>query len=185
MNYDKLIGSRIKRAREAAGLSQNGLSEALKARGLSLPGQTIYKIEQGTRKVLAAELPIFGDSLGVPAANLLGLTNDRSPLLSAGGRLTEAMDNLRSSALSYGRAMLSFAQAADRIEEPHPDDESWASGPLLRQTPGWIATAHVLDSIEATRTLNRIGPEVTGRHAQAVLDALRAEQEHFHGAADG
>lgn len=183
MNQDELIGARIKRAREAAGLSQNGLAGMLKARGLSLPGQTVYKIEQGIRKVLASELPIIGSALGVPAATLLGLGEDRGPILVAGSRLLEASNNLQAAALAYGRAMLSHAQAADDAEVLHPSDEHFATESLIRQTPGWIATADVLGSIESALKLNRVN--LTGKHSKAVIDALRSEHDLFHGERDG
>lgn len=183
MNMDEVIGSRIRNAREAAGLSQSGLSSALGVRGLQLPAQTIYKIEQGKRKVLASELPVFGSALGIPAANLLGLGEDRGPLLVAGSRLHEAGNNLQAAAIAYGRAMLSHAQAADGSELLHPSDERFVTESLIRQTPGWMATADVLASIESTLKLNRVTLE--GRYSKSVLDALRAEHDHFHGASDG
>lgn len=183
MDQDEAIGGRIRRAREAAGLSQSGLAGMLKARGLPLPAQTIYKIEQGKRKVLAAELPVLGDALGVHAANLLGLGEDRGPLLIAGSRLHEAGSNLQAAALAYARAMLSHAQAADSAESLHPSDERFARDSLVRQTPGWMATSDVLGSIEASLKLNRV--TISGDHSTAVLEALRAEHEHFHRRSDG
>lgn len=183
MNMDEEIGSRIRNAREAAGFSQSGLAAALTARGLPLPAQTIYKMEQGKRKVLASELPIIGSALGVPAANLLGLGEDRGPLLVAGSRLHEAGSNLQAAALAYGRAMLSHAQAADAVERLHPSDERFATESLIKQTPGWMATGDVLGSIESTLKLNRV--TLAGKHSKAVLDALRSDHEHFHGKRDG
>ncbi|WP_307218417.1 helix-turn-helix domain-containing protein [Microbacterium sp. SORGH_AS_0888] len=180
---DVLLGQRIRNYRESAGMSQADLSRALEARGLNIPSTTVYKIEHATRKVLASELPIFGAALGVPAANLLGLGEDRAPLHDAGGRLEEASRNLETASLAYARAMLSFALAADAMRELHENDEYFVTESLIRQTPGWVATANVIGSIDASLKLNR--REVTSPHARAVLDALKREHDHFHEDADG
>ena len=164
-------------------MSQADLAASVTARGLSFQPSTVYKIEQAKRKVLASEVPVIGSALGIPAANILGLGEDRSPLLTAGARLEESLRHLQFSALAYARAMLAFAQAADAAENLHPNDYHYAAESLPRQTPAWIASADVLGSIEATLKLNRV--EVTGDHAKAVISALKADRDKMHGPDDG
>lgn len=181
--HDEEIKQRIKAAREAKGMSQADLAGYMDARGYEFKQQTINKIEKGDRKVSAAELVALASSLGVSAANLLGLGEDRTPLLMAGARLEEAMRHLDSSSIAYARAMLSYTQAADGIEQIHASDEEFIRESLFRQTPGWMATAHALDSLEATLKLNRV--KLEGEFSTGLLQAMRDENNLLHGEGNG
>lgn len=181
--HDDEIKQRIKAAREAKGMSQADLAGYMDARGYEFKQQTINKIEKGDRKVSAAELVALASSLGVSAANLLGLGEDRTPLLMAGARLEEAMRHLDSSSVAYARAMLSYTQAADGIEQIHASDEEFIRESLFRQTPGWMATAHALDSLEATLKLNRV--KLEGEFSTGLLQAMRDENNLLHGEGNG
>lgn len=181
--HDDEIKQRIKAAREAKGMSQADLAGYMDARGYEFKQQTINKIEKGDRKVSAAELVALAGSLGVSAANLLGQGEDRTPLLMAGARLEEAMRHLDSSSIAYARAMLSYTQAADGVEQIHASDEEFIRESLFRQTPGWIATAHALDSLEATLKLNRV--KLQGEFSTGLLQAMRDENNLLHGEGNG
>ena len=63
------LPSRLKQAREAAGLSQGQV-----ARLLNLHRPTITEIENGNRKVSAEELALFANTYDVSPTWLLGLT---------------------------------------------------------------------------------------------------------------
>ncbi len=71
--YGLIAGKRIKAAREALGLSQDGLSERT---GKKLGGRRIGNWEQGTREVGIQEAIILGEALGEPPAYLMGLVDD-------------------------------------------------------------------------------------------------------------
>lgn len=160
-------------------MSQTDLAGYMSARGFDFKQQTINKIEKGERKVSAAELVALASSLGIEAANLLGSGESELPLATAGGRLEEAAANLRAASIAYGRAMLSYAQTADDLDDPHANIVRFISEGLLSQTPGYYATGDVVGSLEATLKLNRIN--LTGEHALALMKALRAEHDRFHG----
>ena len=63
------LSSRLKQAREAAGLSQGQV-----ARLLDLHRPTVSEIESGNRKVSADELTLFASTYDVSPTWLLGLT---------------------------------------------------------------------------------------------------------------
>lgn len=176
--HDDEIRRRVKAAREAKGLSQSELASSMNARGSDFKQQTINKIEGGDRKVSAAELVALASALDTSAASLLGLGEDRESLLIAGARLEEAMRNLHSSSMAYGRAMLAYAMAADGIETLHTNDEHFIKAGLLKQTPGWIASGDVFHSLVATLGVDRV--QVLGEHATALLAAIEAEHDLLH-----
>jgi transcriptional regulator with XRE-family HTH domain len=64
---DETLGQRVARLRESAGMTQKRLGELL---GLSPPA--VWAWENGTRKVLAGEVPRIARALGVSAADVLG-----------------------------------------------------------------------------------------------------------------
>lgn len=178
--HDEEIARRLRTTREGLGLSQEALAELMSVRGFDFRQQTVNKIENNQRRLLASELVAFADSLGVGVADLLGLGSDRGPIVVSGARLEEATRNLQHASLAHARAMLGFALAADAAENLHANDAYYADGPLIEQTPGWVATADVVGSLEATMKANR--REITGERAQSVMRALKAEHEHFHSA---
>lgn len=179
---DEELARRIKRTREQFGMSQDALAQRVSARGPDFRQQTVYKIEQNQRKVLASELLAIADALGVPPMDLLGIGNDRAPLVSAGSRLEEAQRQLLSSANAYARAMIAYAQAADRSTHLHELDADYARTALTRQTPAWVASSSV-EQIEATLKLNEI--ELAPGFALETMTALRTDYEQFHGGSDG
>lgn len=67
MGTVKDMGARVRAAREAAGLSQQQLSELV---GVSRPG--VSKIESGQRDVSAAELAVIATVVGLTVDDLLG-----------------------------------------------------------------------------------------------------------------
>ena len=176
--HEEEIRRRLRSAREAKSMSQTDLAGYMNARGFDFKQQTINKIEKGERRVSAAELVGLASSLGIEAANLLGSGESGLPLATAGGRLEESAANLRAASIAYGRAMLSYAQTADELDDPHANIVRFIKEGLLRQTPGFYATGDVVMSLEATLKLNRV--ELKGEYSQAVMAALRAEQERFH-----
>lgn len=64
---DRVIGQRIRAAREAAGLGQTALGEAI---GIAF--QQIQKYENGTNRVTAARLFEICQVLKVPIASMFG-----------------------------------------------------------------------------------------------------------------
>lgn len=180
---DEEIATRIKETRERLGISQGALAQTLAMRGHDFRQQTVYKIENNQRRVLASELVAIADALDVTATSLLGVTTDRAPILLSGARLHESGRNLQAAAVAYARAMLSFAMAADSATALHPGDEQFANEGLLKQTPAWMVSADAFLNLEANFKINR--PEEFGPHAMAVLETLRVDYNHFHGKHDG
>ncbi|MHA3723474.1 helix-turn-helix domain-containing protein [Leucobacter sp. HY1910] len=176
--HEEEIRRRVRSVREAKGMSQTDLAGYMNARGFDFKQQTLNKIEKGQRRVSAAELVALASSLGVEASNLLGGGDSGVPLATVAGRLEEASNTLRGAAIAYGRAMLAYAQTVDGLTDPHANIVQFASDGLTRQTPGWVASGDVLGSLEATLKLNRV--ELTGHHALAVMEALRADHDKFH-----
>lgn len=178
---DDEIARRIEAARTAKGLSQADLAAFMTSRGYEFTRQTVYKIENVKRRVLAAELISIADCLGLTASELLGLGADRAPILLAGARIEESQRNLQTAANAYGRAVLSYAQAADDATNLHENDAAFARDSLPRQTPAWIASM-TCDNIRASL---RREPEQHGEHVQAVIESLNADYRHHHGTSDG
>ncbi len=143
-------------------------------RDASFRQQTIYKIEQGRRRVLAAELIAIAQALDTSPAALLGLDEERTPVVAAGARFEEARRNLETSAMAYGEAMVSLARVADNAEQLHEVDKGFVSGPLLRQTPGAIASGDVAIAMEVST------PSPRGPLTEAVLKAMKAEKERLN-----
>lgn len=68
-----LSGERVRRAREQAGLSQEGLAARLQLEGLGLTQKAISRIETGERVVADYELLYLSRALGVGVLTLLGV----------------------------------------------------------------------------------------------------------------
>ena len=67
-----LCGSRVREARQWAGISQDELSVQLQLRGLQVGQMAVSRMETGKRIVPDYELPIIADALRVTVEWLLG-----------------------------------------------------------------------------------------------------------------
>lgn len=67
-----LCGSRVREARQRAGISQDELSIQLQLRGLRVGQMAVSRMETGKRIVPDYELPIIADALRVTVEWLLG-----------------------------------------------------------------------------------------------------------------
>ena len=67
-----LCGSRVREARQRAGISQDELSVQLQLRGLQVGQMAVSRMETGKRIVPDYELPILADALRVTVEWLLG-----------------------------------------------------------------------------------------------------------------
>ena len=67
-----LCGSRVREARQLAGISQDELSVQLQLRGLQVGQMAVSRMETGKRIVPDYELPILADALRVTVEWLLG-----------------------------------------------------------------------------------------------------------------
>ena len=67
-----LCGSRVREARQRAGISQDELSVQLQLRGLQVGQMAVSRMETGKRIVPDYELPIIADALRVTVEWLLG-----------------------------------------------------------------------------------------------------------------
>lgn len=67
-----LCGSRVREARQRAGISQDELSVQLQLRGLQVGQMAVSRLETGKRIVPYYELPILADALRVTVEWLLG-----------------------------------------------------------------------------------------------------------------
>lgn len=67
-----LCGSRVREARQQAGISQDELSIQLQLRGLQVGQMAVSRMETGKRIVPDYELPILADALRVTVEWLLG-----------------------------------------------------------------------------------------------------------------
>lgn len=79
-----VLRRRIRELREARGLSQRAVAEAMTAAGVPLTGDKVSKLEAGTREVRYDELLAFADVLEVPLARLMS-PEDGEPPIRAGG----------------------------------------------------------------------------------------------------
>lgn len=66
-------GERVRKAREAAGLSQEQLAAKVQLKGHSLTQKAISRIEAGSRIVPDFEIPLLAAALGVTPLWLLGI----------------------------------------------------------------------------------------------------------------
>ena len=74
---DDVIGGRIREARKAAGIEQQGdLVPQLRAAGLPWSQGTLSRVEAGLRALKLTEAAVVADVLGVPLAALLGPVED-------------------------------------------------------------------------------------------------------------
>lgn len=69
-----IAGSRIKAARDIAGISQEQLAAKIQLSGLSITQKAISRIETGDRVVADYELQYFANALNVTVYHLLGIT---------------------------------------------------------------------------------------------------------------
>ncbi len=69
--YDKLVGGRIRRLREAKGLTQEQLAARLQTRGCDVTRSALAKIEAGQRHIYAMELYTLRAALGTTYEELL------------------------------------------------------------------------------------------------------------------
>lgn len=67
-----MCGSRVREARQRAGISQDELSAQLQLRGLQVGQMAVSRMETGKRIVPDYELPILADALRVTVEWLLG-----------------------------------------------------------------------------------------------------------------
>lgn len=86
---NKVIGSRIRQAREGLGWSQVKMAEELTARGIpGMVSSTIGRLESGARAVRLAEAPTFASTLGVSVADLIA-DDETDPVMEV---ITRAID---------------------------------------------------------------------------------------------
>lgn len=67
-----MCGSRVREARQRAGISQDELSAQLQLRGLQVGQMAVSRMETGKRIVPDYELPILAEALHVTVEWLLG-----------------------------------------------------------------------------------------------------------------
>ena len=70
-SYDKQVGQKVRRLREAGGLTQEQLAARLQVRGCDLTRSALAKIEAGQRHVYAFELRQLREALGTTYEELL------------------------------------------------------------------------------------------------------------------
>ncbi len=70
-SYDKQVGQKIRRLREAGGLTQEQLAARLQVRGCDLTRSALAKIEAGQRHIYAFELRQLREALGTTYEELL------------------------------------------------------------------------------------------------------------------
>lgn len=93
-----LLGSRVREAREAAGISQKVASDAI-----DCSQATYSRIETGDRPLKGDELIRLADLFGVRAASITGLARVREHARFAArtGGLSNAMDSMRDRLYQY------------------------------------------------------------------------------------
>jgi len=80
---NRVIGSRIRQAREKLGWSQVKMAEELTARGIpGMVSSTIGRLESGARAVRLAEAPTFASTLDVSVADLIA-DDETDPITEA------------------------------------------------------------------------------------------------------
>ncbi len=70
-SYDKQVGQKVRRLREAGGLTQEQLAARLQVRGCDVTRSALAKIEAGQRHVYAFELRQLREALGTTYEELL------------------------------------------------------------------------------------------------------------------
>lgn len=68
-----IAGTRVRTARECAGLSQEQLAAKIQLAGLDITQKQVSRIETGDRVVADYELRYLADALGVTVHHLLGI----------------------------------------------------------------------------------------------------------------
>lgn len=115
---DDVIGARIRDARKAAGIEQQGdLVPQLREAGLPWSQGTLSRVEAGLRALKFTEAAVVADVLGVPLASLLGPVEDEAAAQAAVKMETfmgaVRLGNVRRTALQeYDEAIRQVREAA-------------------------------------------------------------------------
>jgi transcriptional regulator with XRE-family HTH domain len=68
---EAIIGERVKKCRQAIGMTQKGLSEALRVRGWEIDPTGVTRLERGKRALQVRQLYLLADALRAPLTSLL------------------------------------------------------------------------------------------------------------------
>jgi transcriptional regulator with XRE-family HTH domain len=80
LNYERLLGEKIKRLREQRGWSQMDLAKRMTAHGVTMSQGTIAKTETARRPIRAAEVYAFAMVFGLPVEALWYVRFDDEPV---------------------------------------------------------------------------------------------------------
>ncbi|MGX9294579.1 helix-turn-helix domain-containing protein [Tsukamurella paurometabola] len=101
------IAQRVRAIREAVGMSQAQVAEAMTKRGYSWQQVTTYKVEKGERKLYLAEARSLAGILGVSIDDLLSPFEPVDKFLSV--RLRASADQVVDAIVSLGQDAIHFA----------------------------------------------------------------------------
>lgn len=113
MTFDRMIGSRIKELREARGLPQSALADAVNTRGERFTQQIVGKIENGQRSLKYQEAILIAHILRVPVG-VFWMTGESATDEYA--ELDVKFDNLNRVASRADRALWELLEAIAEVE---------------------------------------------------------------------
>lgn len=137
-DFDVKVGKNVRACREAAGMSQTDLAEALsRATGEPMYQQTVLKIEKGTRPLKFAEAQHIANVFKVPVT---ALTEQSAPEADVylTSKITDVMlrhGDLDMTAYKLGEALVNLALAVGANKGTHDHDQA---------SPGLVADAETV-----------------------------------------
>lgn len=163
---DAAFAKNLKRTREQLGRSQQWVAEQMTARGHDWLQTTVYKSENGSRKISIGEAMGLAASLGV---DLSALLSSRSDLASQYVVVNRTRGDFRRAQSTYVDSMVQVAAAADKSEDLSDRDLTWLREGLIRQTPGDL----IEDAQYAvTAAISREGINPEGEYVKQLTEAI-------------
>lgn len=167
---DTKFAQRVKQLREAAKMSQADLCEQLAKHGVNFQATTIYKIEQGRRKVTVAEAVALASALDYTLDTMIG---GPTKFISAGTLQSKASTAFTYEARDYALTLLALAVAADTVTI-RDADRDWLSTELANQTPAQLTTNA---KMHVDAAIIRNGDDPNGKYVSTLLENLARDEE--------
>jgi transcriptional regulator with XRE-family HTH domain len=163
-NVDREIGRRVREGRQALGMSQDALAEAMTTAGFGFHVTTIGKIERGERKVTLGEAGALASALSQSVEMLM---NGNTPFYWASKGLFDAQAPLEKAATLYRDAQFRFALAIDADTGLSSGERDLAIESLLAMSPEQVVKDSAWVSKETYVALKRA--ELGGDAVRALL----------------
>jgi transcriptional regulator with XRE-family HTH domain len=172
---ERNLATNVRLYREAAGMSQDQLAQAMAHFGFGFSQATIWKIEQGKRPIRYAEAIALHNAMGVPAGRDIAAEPSVATALleldAANRHVTACRKHLKQAAVDYLEAQIRLAchdkpACAERVESGIPGD--YADRSHLADPP-----EHVVIQARIERQMRDENQERVDRVVDKIIEAFR------------